>query len=77
MSIYNPGFSLEHFENKLGGAGKRRKSSKKRKSKQSKHHMPVPAVAHGAGKKRKSSKRKSKKSVKKSSHNAKMHMMPF
>ena len=74
MSIYNPGFSLENFENKLGGAGKRRKSSKRRKSKQSKHHAHAPAsVAHGAGKRRKSSKRKSKKS----SHKAKMHMLPF
>ena len=77
MSLYNSGFSLDHFENKMGGA-KKRKSSKKRKTKHSrkhKHHSEAPAWSGGA-KKRKSSKRKSK-SKKAAQHRVSHHMMPF
>ena len=62
MSIYNPGFSLEHFDSKVGGAKKRRSS--KRKSKKSLHSASKHGKKHamGGAKKRRSSKRKSKKS---------------
>jgi hypothetical protein len=74
MSIYNPGFSLEHFDSKVGGAKKRRSSkgkSKKSKRSASKHK-------NGGAKKRHQSKSKSKKSKrsKKSQHHV-SHMLPF